>query len=257
MPTLRTTLALAGAAAALAAPALALPSAAAAASADTVPGELIVRFAGGAGPAGRDAARRDADVKLERSLTGAGLQLVQVDPGQSIRKAEEELERSPKVVYAEPNFTRRIEALPVDPFFGSLWGLDNQGQPVGGVTGTPDADIDAPEAWNLTTGSPGVTAAVVDTGIDANHPDLGSSIWANPGESGEGRESNGVDDDGNGLTDDSRGWDWVTDDNLPADENDHGTHVSGTIAASGNNGTGITGVSWSSRLMPLRVLDAA
>ncbi|MBA2794543.1 MAG: S8 family serine peptidase, partial [Thermoleophilaceae bacterium] len=257
MPTRRrTAVALLGAAAILS-PTLALPGPAGAASAGAVPGELIVRFAGDTGPAGRDAIRREAGVTLERSLSGARLQLVQVERGQATQGAAEELEQSPNVLYAEPNYIRRVEALSNDPLFGSLWGLDNQGQTVGGVAGTPDADIDAPEAWNLTTGSPAVTVAVVDSGVDVNHPDLGSSIWTNPGESGAGRESNGVDDDANGLTDDWRGWDWAADDNLPADENDHGTHVSGTIAASGDNATGVTGVSWSSRVMALRVLDAS
>lgn len=80
-------------------------------------------------------------MELERSLGSASLQLVQVEPGRAIQDASEELEQSPEVLYAEPNFIRRIEAIPDDPLFGSLWGLDNRGQAVGGVTGTPDADI--------------------------------------------------------------------------------------------------------------------
>ncbi|MEJ7789896.1 MAG: S8 family peptidase [Thermoleophilaceae bacterium] len=256
MPALRTAAALMGVTAALAGPALAFSGAAHAADAGAVPGELIVRFSEDAGPADRAAARQDAGVELERPLAGGGLQLVQVDDGQAIQAVAEELEDSPQVLYAEPNFVRRIEALPDDPLFPGLWGLDNRGQSVGGVAGTIDADIDAPEAWNLTTGSSAVTAAVVDTGVDVSHADLGSSIWTNPGESGGGRESNGLDDDANGLVDDWRGWDWVTADNLPADENDHGTHAAGTIAASGDNSVGVTGVSWASRVMPLRVLDA-
>lgn len=216
-----------------------------------------MRFAPGADRGDRAAARTEADVDFERSLPLRGVQLVATELGQSVSSAAEALERLPGVVYAEPNFIRRMQAVPNDPFFSELYGLHNTGQAVLGVSGTPDADIDAPEAWDLTTGSPDVVAAVVDSGVDVNHPDLVSSIWRNPGESGGGRESNGVDDDGNGLVDDWRGWDWVAGDNLPADEENHGTHVAGTIAASGNNATGITGVSQSSRVMPLRVLDAA
>ena len=221
------------------------------------PGELIVRFEEAANAGDRIAARNGADVSFERALGLRGTQLVSAEPGQSVSAAQAELERSADVVYAEPNFIREAQAVPNDPGFSNLYGLHNTGQAVAGVSGTPDADIDALEAWDLTTGSPNVVVAVVDSGVDIAHPDLSSSIWTNPGESGGGRESNGIDDDANGLVDDFRGWDWVADDNLPADENDHGTHVSGTVTASGNNATGVTGVSWNSRVMPLRVLDAA
>ena len=220
------------------------------------PGELIVRFAPAADAGDRATARVEADVDLERALPLPGVQLVKVEPGQSVPAATAELERSAEVVYAEPNFIRRLQAVPNDPLFPNLYGLQNSGQAVAGASGTSDADIDAPEAWDITTGSAQATVAVVDSGVDLAHPDLSSRIWRNPGESGGGRESNGVDDDANGLTDDWRGWDWVADDNLPADENNHGTHVSGTIAASGNDGVGVTGVSWNSRVMPLRMLDA-
>ena len=222
----------------------------------SAPGEIIVRFEPAADARDRLAARVEANVDFERALPLRGVQLVRAEPGQSVPAAEAELERSADVVYAEPNFIRQVQAVPNDPFFSNLYGLQNTGQTVAGVSGTPDADIDAPEAWDLTTGSPQVVVGVVDSGVDVVHPDLSSSIWANPGESGDGRESNGIDDDANGLVDDWRGWDWVADDNLAADENDHGTHVSGTITASGNDATGVTGVSWNSRVMPLRMLDA-
>jgi subtilisin family serine protease len=222
----------------------------------SAPGELIVRFSPAADARDRLAARAEAGVAFEGALPLRGVQLVRAEPGQSVPAAEAELERSADVVYAEANFIREAQAVPNDPFFSSLYGLNNSGQSVAGVSGTPDADIDAPEAWDLTTGGPNAVVGVVDSGVDVGHPDLSSSIWANPGESGGGRESNGIDDDANGLVDDRRGWDWVADDNLPADENDHGTHVSGTIAASGNDAVGVTGVSWNSRVMPLRVLDA-
>lgn len=225
-------------------------------SAAAAPGELIVRFVAAADASDRVAARAEANVDFERALPLQGVQLVRAEPGQSVPEAEAELERSADVVYAEPNFIREAQAVPNDPSFSKLYGLNNSGQSVMGFSGTPDADIDAPEAWDLTTGGPSVVVGVVDSGVDVAHPDLRSSIWANPGESGGGRESNGIDDDANGLVDDWRGWDWVARDNLPADSNGHGTHVSGTISAAGNNGTGVTGVSWNSRVMALRVLDA-
>jgi len=229
-----------------------------AATPESVPGEVIVRFAPGVDAPDRAAARVEADVDFERALPLRGVQLVTAELGQSVPAAVAELERSSDVLYAEPNLIRRAHAVPNDSFFPLLWGLHNTGQTVGGFpgsSGTPDADIDAPEAWDLTLGSPDVVVGVVDSGVEVTHEDLSSAIWANPGESGE-LESNGVDDDGNLLVDDWRGWDWVDDDNLPGDEDGHGTHVSGTIAASGNNDAGVTGVSWGSRVMPLRVLDA-
>jgi subtilisin family serine protease len=206
-----------------------------------VPGELIVRFATHADAQDRAAARSDAEVRLQDTLPVLGLQLVKTSAGQSAQEATAELNRSPDVLYAEPNLYRRASVVPNDAYYGYLWG---------------DAAIHAPAAWDVTTGSPAVTAAVIDTGVDATHPDLQSQIWTNPGETGAGREANGIDDDGDGFVDDWRGWDFVEHDNLPSDANGHGTHVSGTIAATGNNGTGVTGLSWNSRVMPLRVLDA-
>ena len=91
----------------------------------------------------------------------------------------------------------------------------------------PDADIDAPEAWNVTTGSTAVTVAVIDTGIDGSHPDLSSQMWINPGENCTGCRTDRIDNDGNGYVDDWRGWDWVNHDNNPADDHGHGTHVAG------------------------------
>ena len=131
--------------------------------------------------------------------------------------------------------------------------MNNTGQTVNGFSGTPDADIDAPEAWDVTKGSAAVTVGVADTGIAYNHPDLAANIWQNPGESGAGKETNGLDDDGNGRVDDFRGYDFVDGDNDPIDDHGHGSHVAGTIGAVGNNATGVTGVNWRVRLAPLRI----
>jgi subtilisin family serine protease len=156
---------------------------------------------------------------------------------------------APGVVYVEPDFVVTPTIAPDDPSFSQLWGLSNTGQS-GGVV---DADIDAPEAWSITTGSRSVVLAVVDSGVDVNHPDLAANIWRNPGEIA----GNGIDDDGNGFVDDVSGWDFVSNDNTPQDGNGHGTHVAGTIGAVGGNGRGVVGVNWEVSILPLRFLDDA
>lgn len=156
------------------------------------------------------------------------------------------------LVYFEPSTMISLgattAATPNDPSFGSLYGLHNVGQ----SGGTPDADIDATEAWQISTGSEDVIVAVIDTGIDYTHPDLVSNIWVNPGEIA----GNGIDDDGNGFVDDVHGYDFVNNDGDPFDDEGHGTHVAGTIGATGNNGVGVVGVSWDVSLMGLKFLDA-
>jgi subtilisin family serine protease len=110
--------------------------------------------------------------------------------------------------------------------------------------------VKAPEVWAKGYTGQGVVVAVVDTGVDYNHSDLDANIWMNSGE-----VLDGIDNDGNGFIDDIRGWDFVANDNNPMDENQHGTHVAGIIAAE-NNGFGVTGVAYNAKIMPVRVLDA-
>lgn len=168
-----------------------------------------------------------------------------------------DLRQDPSVEAAEPNYRRRVSGglLPNDPSFSKLWALHNTGQAVMGLTGTPDADIDFPEAWDLARpATSGVVIAVIDTGVNYTHPDLAPSMWRNPGEN----PTNGVDDDGNGYVDDYYGYDFAGDgvtgssDSDPMDILDHGTHVCGTIAAAGNNREGIVGVNFTARIMALK-----
>jgi subtilisin family serine protease len=222
-----------------------------------VPGELLVRFDRQADSADRAAALREVDGGTKERLFVPGLRLVEID-GESVRAAASELERRPGVRYAEPNFIDEFFAAPNDPGFGLQWALHNTGQDVNGGApggaGTPDADIDAPQAWDLTRGRPGVIVGIADTGVDYTHPDLLPNLYTNPGENG----ANGVDDDGNGFVDDTHGWDFTgTGDNMPLPSGDagsnHGTLVAGSAGAQGNNALGVTGVSQEVALMPLRV----
>ncbi|MBE0713442.1 MAG: S8 family serine peptidase, partial [Candidatus Aminicenantes bacterium] len=162
------------------------------------------------------------------------------------------LKSIPYVEYAEKNWIRHIFVDPDDTRFSELWGLKNTGQ----TGGTADADIDAPEAWNIYTGNPDMVVAVLDSGINYNHVDLQSNIWINTDEI----PGNSVDDDGNGYVDDYRGWNFVSDTNDPMDNFSdvyHGTHVSGTIGAVGNNDVGVAGVNWNVKLMAVKVLNSS
>src|SRR5690606_20623526 len=135
---------------------------------------------------------------------------------------------------------------PDDPQFGQMWGLHNTGQ----TGGTEDADVDAPEAWDLTRGGTSahgddIVVAIVDSGFDLNHPDI--PYWKNEAEI----PGNGIDDDGNGYVDDYDGWNaYTSTGNITS--NYHGTHVAGTAAARGDNGTGVVGVNWGAKVMPIQ-----
>jgi subtilisin family serine protease len=218
-----------------------------------VPGELLVKF--------RPEVRRQAaaayaqwfDISTRRTFAINGYQQVKLPPGVNVEEALELYLEDPDVENAEPNYLVHADISPPDDtYFNRLWGLHNTGQNVNGTNGTADADIDALEAWDVTTGSSDVVVAVVDTGVDIHHPDLAANIWTNLGEI----PGNGIDDDGNGYIDDVNGWDFSAGDNDPRDAYGHGTHVAGTIAAAGNNAAGVTGVSWSAKIMALRFLDA-
>ncbi len=166
------------------------------------------------------------------------------------------MKADPNVEYAEPNYIYYPNTLPNDTHVNLLWGQNNTGQTVNGQSGTIDADMDAPEAWNKSTGSTDVVIAVIDTGVDYTHEDLATNMWTNPGEI----PGNGLDDDSNGYVDDVYGIDAAHNTGDPMDQEidngGHGTHVAGTIAAVGNNGKGVVGVSWKSKIMALKFLSA-
>ncbi|MEE8104605.1 MAG: PKD domain-containing protein [Planctomycetota bacterium] len=215
-------------------------------------GAILVRFADDAtGGAILDAA---AAVDAEHLASFATLNIRRwhvAAPDQAVRT----LNDSEFVRYAERDVGLATAGTPNDTRFGEQWHLHNTGQ----TGGTPDADIDAPEAWDIVTDSPAVIG-FVDTGIDYNHEDLAGNIWINPGEDLDSNgivdasDFNGMDDDLNGYVDDLRGWDFGDNDNDPMDADGHGTFTAGVAGAVGNNGIGVTGVAWNVKLMPLRVI---
>jgi len=148
----------------------------------------------------------------------------------------------------EPDWVVKVQATPSDAAFadGRLWGLHNTGQ----SGGTPDADIDAPAAWDVTTGNAGVVVGVVDTGIRYTHQDLAANMWVNPTEIA----GNGIDDDLNGFVDDVHGINAITSSGDPMDDNGHGSHCAGTIGAAANGSGPHVGVAWQVRLMALKFL---
>ena len=166
----------------------------------------------------------------------------------SVKDAIEILSANPAVAVAEPNYLYRKSLVPNDPSYGDLWGLNNTGQ----AGGTEDVDIDAPEAWDITTGDSDIVIGVIDSGVDYNHEDLAANAWVNPGEI----PGNGVDDDGNGYIDDIYGIDSHNGDTDPMDDDSHGTHVAGTIGAVGDNGIGVVGVNHTVSLAACKFLGA-
>ena len=190
-----------------------------------------------------------------RRIAGFGrIERVQLAAGRDVEGMRRWYQSQAGIEYAEPNYIVHTAAVPNDTNFSRQWGMRNRGQIVLGVAGTAGADINAVSAWDKHTGSGSVVVAVVDTGIDYNHPELLPNIWSNPAEIA----GNGRDDDGNGKVDDIRGWDFVNNDADPMDDcvDGHGSHVAGIIGAVGNNAAGVAGVNWNVKLMPLKVLCA-
>ncbi|MBW8888274.1 MAG: S8 family serine peptidase [Fibrobacteres bacterium] len=220
---------------------------------DAITRKLESMKAPGAAPAN---AKRDRMRKrLERAQTQALLSKrgrvykMKFDvKGETQKQLLSELGKNPDIEWAQPNHIYRTRSTtPNDPGFTDQPFLQT---------------IHAQEAWDATTGSENVVVAVIDVGVDWTHPDLAANIWSNAGEI----DGDGIDNDGNGFIDDVRGWDFVDvsqsevdpgedfgpPDNDPMDFHSHGTHVSGIVAGCGNNGVGITGVTWKTKIMPLR-----
>jgi subtilisin family serine protease len=183
---------------------------------------------------------------------------VELEQGQSLEDVVAAYNSDPDVEYAELNYIVSINLTPNDPLYPIQWPLNNTGQiyPESGryntPPGTPDNDIDAPEAWDVHTGGSEIIVAVIDTGVDYTHRDIEDNMWLNPGEI----PGNGIDDDGNGYIDDIYGYDFRNGDGDPKDDHGHGTHCGGIIAAQGDNGLDIAGLCWDAKVMALKFLGA-
>lgn len=247
--------------------------------AESVPGEILVKFKKG----------KRVSFLTKKSLSPLAVEQFDVSFGEfatlkfsekaNMQELLNKLNNDAAVEYAEPNFIyRAIESeksiydilengnsieyftrnTPTDPMFGKLWGLENTGdnEPAGSrgnssSSGKAGADVNALAAWDITKGSRAVRIAVIDTGVDYNHPDLVNNMWVNTAEqNGEP----GVDDDGNGYVDDIYGYDFANDDGDPVDGHSHGTHCAGTIAAEHDNGIGVAGVMADAEIVAVKFL---
>jgi subtilisin family serine protease len=221
------------------------------ADAQAVPEQLIVKFEENVDPATKADVRRAEGLEKEKDLELIGAEVDKVK-GQPVEAAIRALNNRPNVAYAERDYIVHPTGYADEPRFAELWGLHNTGQ----TGGTANVDVNGLEASGVTQGDPNLVVAVIDTGVDFSHPDLTGRRWVNPGESGGGKETNGIDDDGNGFVDDVNGADFVNNDGDPFDENDHGTHVSGTIAASVND-QGVVGVAPNVKIMALKAIGGS
>src|ERR1044071_4005210 len=179
--------------------------------------EVIVKYRDGIDDSTKDLARFRVFGKRKKIFKSVrGLEVTKLPRNVSVQEAIDIYQQDPNVLYAEPNYILRLTAkpdltaTPNDPSFGSLYGLTK---------------INAPTAWNITTGSNNVVVAILDTGYDYNHVDLSANIYNNPGEC----TADGVDNDGNGYIDDCHGINVAYGNSDPMDDNEHGTHVAGTI----------------------------
>ncbi len=203
-------------------------------------GELLVRFHPNVAAQSRTSLVDAVGAQSIGKLRGRSqIEKLRVPVGQDVETVAAQLRQSPLVEFAEPNYLIKSDELsPNDPRFAEQWGLN------------ADAGVGATTAWETTTGASSTVIAIIDSGVDFNHPDLGPNIWTDRLE-----QANNRDDDRDGMKDDLHGWDWVANSGEIKDEQGHGTAIAGIIAAQGNDGVGVAGVMWSASLMSLRVLD--
>lgn len=210
--------------------------------------EVLVKFRPGSSPSKRnDIHKRHGSTRL-KDFKKLNIHQIKLKKGLSVEDAMKLYQADPEVEFVEPNYLVSAAITPNDTFYGSSGSWGQSFQDMWGLH-----KMQLGSAWDVTQGSAEVVVAVSDTGLDFSHPDIQENIWTNPSET----PYNGIDDDSNSFADDLHGWNFLAHSNNPADDNGHGTHVSGTIAATTNNGMGVAGISWHAKIMPLKFLDAA
>lgn len=233
------------------------------------PGEVLVKFKPGSGLEQVKAQAESLGLSVIRHFQvpesrveefGGELYQLGIKGGASVEDAVAQLSGRDGIAYAEPNYLIQVEDGQEEPppsnlpndLDSRLWGLKNAGQD----GGTAGVDINATGAWEISKGATSENApliAVIDTGIDYNHPDLAANIWTNPGEIA----GDGIDNDENGYVDDVHGANMIAESGDPMDDNRHGTHCAGTIGAVGNNGEGVVGVNWNANMAGVKFLSGS
>jgi subtilisin family serine protease len=217
------------------------------------PGQVLVRFRPGVSKHAVEAAHSLISGRAAKTWSIVeGLQLVHLPANRSVREALRAYRQNPNVLYAEPNYVvhalgaQAASVTPNDPKFPQMWNLQNTGQ----EGGTLGADIRATQAWGITTGSSNVVIAIIDTGIDYNHEDLAANVWSNPATFTTTLSGTVIN-----CAAGTHGFNAIAHTCDPLDDDSHGSHVSGTIGAVGNNGVGVTGLNWTVRLLACKFLD--
>ncbi|MDR7238023.1 S8 family serine peptidase [Neobacillus drentensis] len=223
-------------------------------------GELIIKYKKKVTAGEVSTVLKKYSLKSQKKLKSLNAEVVKIPAGQSTSEYISKLEKDVTIESVQPNFKYYASDINNAPnYYEQLWGLNNSGQSVKEIDGLLDIDVDAPEGWKKFSSTlPEVVVGVIDTGVDINHPDLVGKIWENTKEI----PNNNEDDDGNGYTDDVHGWDFYNDDKTvydPLDGDEHGTHVSGTIAAELEGATtddnkGVVGVAPNVKILPIKFL---
>jgi subtilisin family serine protease len=215
---------------------------------EAVAGEVLVKFSRDPSPSDRLDLERLLDVDENQPIGGTRRMRSRSLDVATLRSL---LRARRGVVYAEPNYILRAIGTPNDPQFPSLWGLNNIGQVINGRAGAAAADIHAVPAWTITTGSRTNVVTVIDTGVDYTHQDLAANMWSAPA-------SFTVTIAGAPITcaAGTHGFNAIARTCDPKDDNNHGSHVAGTIGGQGNNTLGVTGINWDASIMAAKFLDA-